>query len=493
MGVVVLHVFGVALETVLGIRIFSKMFPKREQVEWKQIFSEFVLNSLLLYTIQINFLEDFSKNCKWIIFIVLTAEFLFYRGYIEQMLAEKVRAGINILIFLIQFSILVGILSWNGWLSYISIGNIILGNMYLPFFLYRYFKSSYFRAHIYEVLYLTAIGLMKNVYMVFIGADEKLSIGSVNLSGIMHTYPVLIYGILINTLIYLCIKYFGVEKLLKKMIVGHMIWTVFAAFGAIQLLSLLTDLGLNGYSVKDLSIVLLFTAAVILLLLFVLARAFLNLVEGEKKLLDVRNEAMEQQYQELQEAYQQNRCLIHDQKHMIQYMVECLESNEIEKAISFARKYGEGISKQSKHAWTGLPTLDFILNMKKRKMDAFSIEFSLHAELEYLPIDDTDFVVLLGNLFDNAIDAAKLCEFGKREIDVFLRNVNEMFVLQMTNTSVKEPKRKKDKFITSKEEKDMHGLGLESVRRIVEKHGGSIDFEYDMTMFRVKILIDEIQ
>ena len=67
----------------------------------------------------------------------------------------------------------------------------------------------------------------------------------------------------------------------------------------------------------------------------------------------------------------------------------------------------------------------------------------------------------------------------------------QIILLQMRNTSTEIPKRKNEQFITSKQEKNKHGLGLESVRRIVEKYEGCIDFEYDTTMFQVKILVAE--
>lgn len=493
MGVVVLHVFGVALETVLGIDAFCKTFSKRKEVECKHIASEYVLNSLLVCIIGMNFLQGISETGMLIFYLTISGIFLFYRLYVEKkvFICEQIRKVINAGIFWAQLFGAVAILAWTGWLSYISTSRIMAGNLFLPFLLYRYYKCSLVQAYIYEVLYLSTIGLMKNTYMVFVGAVGQLGINSVNLSGIMHTYPVVMYEILICILIYFCVKYFAVGKLLFKVMTQHKVVMILGTIGEFQLLSLLTDLGVDRFNVKDLCIALLFTVGVILILLFVLAKTFLNRIEGEKKILDVRNDAMEQQYQELQDAYQQNRCLIHDEKHMIQYMVECLENNETQKALNFAQKYREDIAKQSKHAWTGLPTLDFVLNIKKRKMDVYSIEFSLNAQLEHLMIDDADFVVLMGNLFDNAIDAAKQCEVGKREINLSLRNVNEMFLLQMRNTSTQMPKRKKGQFVTSKQERNKHGLGLESVRRIVEKYEGCIDFEYDTTMFQVKILIAE--
>ena len=122
-------------------------------------------------------------------------------------------------------------------------------------------------------------------------------------------------------------------------------------------------------------------------------------------------------------------------------------------------------------------------------MDKYAIEFSLNAQIEYLPMEDADFVVMLGNILDNAIEAAQICEIGKREVNLSVRNVNEMFILQLTNTSTQLPKMRKGQFITTKNEADKHRWGLESVRHIVEKYKGNIDFKYDEKMFQVNIFI----
>lgn len=219
-------------------------------------------------------------------------------------------------------------------------------------------------------------------------------------------------------------------------------------------------------------------------------RIFTNMLNGEKELLDVRNEAVEQQYRELRSAYERNRCLLHDEKHMLQYMEACLENNEIQKAREFAAKCQAKIIDRSQRSWTGIPTLDFMVNMKKRKMDEFLIEFHLNAQVDTIPMDDADFVVLMGNLFDNAIEAAKKCTIGKREIMLSIKNVNDIFLLQIQNTSSAVPTVKKERFITSKSDPENHGWGIKSARHIVEKYHGDIHFTYDETMFQVCVMIE---
>jgi len=78
---------------------------------------------------------------------------------------------------------------------------------------------------------------------------------------------------------------------------------------------------------------------------------------------------VERQYRELQIAYEQNRQLIHDEKQMIQYLGECLDAEDYQSASRFLREYRQDIAQKQRRSWTGISTLDFLLNLKKRVMD----------------------------------------------------------------------------------------------------------------------------
>ena len=43
------------------------------------------------------------------------------------------------------------------------------------------------------------------------------------------------------------------------------------------------------------------------------------------------------------------------------------------------------------------------------------------------------------------------------------------------------------KFVTTKTDTSAHGYGIESVKHIVEKYQGEINFDYDEVMFQVRI------
>ena len=74
------------------------------------------------------------------------------------------------------------------------------------------------------------------------------------------------------------------------------------------------------------------------------------------------------------------------------------------------------------------------------------------------------------------------------EKDIFENWEFESYVFTV-NTSIKAPQVKDGRLLTRKEDQYAHGLGVESVKRIVEKYNGSISFLYDDEHFEVNILI----
>ncbi len=200
---------------------------------------------------------------------------------------------------------------------------------------------------------------------------------------------------------------------------------------------------------------------------------------------------MKHQYQELSDAYERYRHLVHDEKHILSYLKECLEDGAYTEALSFIESSQNRMTDKSKSFWTGITTLDFMLNIKKRKMDRLGIQFELSAGVSVIPMEDADFVVFLGNLLDNAIEAVEKCTPENRRIWISIQNANEMFLLRMKNSYTVVPQRKKGRFLTQKGDEKNHGIGIESVKQIVEKYEGEIQFEYNHLYFDVNFFMTE--
>ena len=137
---------------------------------------------------------------------------------------------------------------------------------------------------------------------------------------------------------------------------------------------------------------------------------------------------------------------------------------------------------------TDKKTLSVLLNAKIRLAKAKNIDFTSFIMSQDIPMRSKDLCTLLGNILDNAIEAAEKSG-NKKYIELMMQNTEEGYVISCENSLSVKPVLKKGKFFTLKEDKSKHGIGVENIKDIVSKYQGEINFDYDDEMFRVRLVL----
>ncbi len=193
----------------------------------------------------------------------------------------------------------------------------------------------------------------------------------------------------------------------------------------------------------------------------------------ENELLRQRVHSDQEKVSDLSAAYCQQRQQTHDFKSHMKAVEALLSAGSFDRALDYVRNWTAN-AQQSPQAvvHTNNPLVDALLNQKYQQAKEQGISVSLLADdLENLPIGDADFVTVLSNLLDNAIEAAAQCE-QERAIHIKMQsNGNGKFILSVRNTS--QPVHIIGETIqTTKPDPMAHGFGLANVKRIVAKNGG---------------------
>ncbi|MDO5410017.1 MAG: GHKL domain-containing protein [Lachnospiraceae bacterium] len=203
-----------------------------------------------------------------------------------------------------------------------------------------------------------------------------------------------------------------------------------------------------------------------------------------------RNNRKEQEFLALKESYENSRKLLHNKKYELQHVLFLIEQQKDDDAKRFIKDIFQQIGEQQKkYVWTGVSEIDILLSKLKQKSEEQQILLQVDCDIRKIAIETADFCVLLGNLLDNALEAAQQCPKGKRFISILIKNVNEMTVLKITNTYQQEPVLKIDGRFQSGKSGDGHGWGIESVKDIVKRYSGEIDIKFMDHRFYVSILI----
>jgi Signal transduction histidine kinase regulating citrate/malate metabolism len=142
---------------------------------------------------------------------------------------------------------------------------------------------------------------------------------------------------------------------------------------------------------------------------------------------------------------------------------------------------------------TGNISVDAILTSKTAVMQKSDIHFSFYSTpLDQLPLSEKQFIIILSNILDNAIEGIMRLpsDACSREIKlIFSRNWDIFSVICENDMNPETISFKDGNFVSSKEVSFMHGFGTQSVRKIVESAGGMIDYSAEDKKFIVNIML----
>ena len=93
-------------------------------------------------------------------------------------------------------------------------------------------------------------------------------------------------------------------------------------------------------------------------------------------------------------------------------------------------------------------------------------------------VHDSDISAMVGNLLDNAFEAAKQAENGKIEFSLYTID-GKSCVVSVINTALTAPKCENETLVSAKPDANSHGYGIKSIKKTAEKYGGSYSWFYD--------------
>ncbi len=188
-----------------------------------------------------------------------------------------------------------------------------------------------------------------------------------------------------------------------------------------------------------------------------------------------------------EKKYREVRQIQHDMKNHLQCISLLLQEKETMKAQTYI---ADMMRNRLNFGYAGVKTghhvVDVIANTKLSQCTEEQIEIAVNISPFALEMDDIDICIILGNLFDNAIEACRAVE-GDRFIYFEMAEYKgyvKLLIRNSVNGSVLE---NNPELKTTKKEKRFHGVGLKSVKDTVRKYGGMIDFYEQNQEFTVDV------
>ncbi len=211
----------------------------------------------------------------------------------------------------------------------------------------------------------------------------------------------------------------------------------------------------------------------------------------DKQIGAYQRDLIETHYAKVQNMYKQIRGWRHDYRNHIQTMKAYAAAGDMESIKTYLDALDTDLSTVDTVIKTGNAMADAILNSKISLAKSKKINVHADAHIPYnLTTSELDLCVIIGNLFDNAIEASLALPEDKRMIRVYMDMKNTQLYISFTNFtgSTKLPK-VNGRFRTTKGRG--HGFGLVRIDNIVERLDGYISRNSEDGAFTTEILIPQ--
>ena len=162
------------------------------------------------------------------------------------------------------------------------------------------------------------------------------------------------------------------------------------------------------------------------------------------------------------------KALRHDMKHhMNELKLLAVKDNSraIEKYIGDMEEF---ITNPNEIVSSGNLEIDSVMNYMIRRAKEELRTVNVNVRLPKTVSHSFDVNVILGNLLENAVEAARQTE--EKRLDVRVELQQGVLRIQIENSYNGKLEKRHQRLFTTKKEKRLHGIGLQNVRKIEEKH-----------------------
>ena len=212
----------------------------------------------------------------------------------------------------------------------------------------------------------------------------------------------------------------------------------------------------------------------------------------DKHIAAYQRDLIETHYREVDTMYKQMRGWRHDYRNHIPTMKALAASGDMNAVKEYLDQLDADLAAVDTVVKTGNAMADAILNSKITLAKSKGISVKADADIPVmLKMSEVDLCVIIGNLFDNAIEACMSLPEEQRYIRLYMDMKNTQLYISLTNfTATGKLTKVGNRFLTTKG--SGHGFGLIRMDSIVERLGGYLSRNSEDGAFTTEILIPQV-
>lgn len=214
-----------------------------------------------------------------------------------------------------------------------------------------------------------------------------------------------------------------------------------------------------------------------------------NMNSTQSKLMQNRLQMQTKYYKDIEKYNQDMSRYKHDMLNHLDNIYGMLEQQDIEGAEEYLVSIHNNLQKVKAVINTGNSIIDVIFNSKASLAREYNIAcYNNIVVPPRISINSVDLSIILSNVLDNAIEAnQKITE--NRFIDSHIHIYKDSLFISVSNRFDGNVRFQHDSYLTTKKEQSDHGIGLQNVKYVVNKHEGTMKIEHDDQIFTLSIML----
>lgn len=434
-----------------------------------------ILKSILTYNKNFNN----TKKIYFIIALLLT----YFISRIGVFLYTVNRGDYNIIINIIYILVLI---IWGAYYNYFY--NIQILKYVVSFFLFDVYYSL-IKSTLSRNLFFRVTGSV-------VSSEKALSVSSYENAKVeLYTYLTVI---VIYTIGYFIFKFLNNKlQLYKENKINYIYLSIALLANLITIIIIFINKKMErfgGYS--ELYVVgyivtpkLILASSLVIIIVFIkIIRE--NRLKSQNEIIKNKLDMQYSYYLSIQESHMKVKKLYHDINNHI-CCIENLKNNNVE-INEYVNNLKDEIKEFKSVYNTGNIILDIIINEKsdlcKKKGIKFICDINFSKVNFIRPIDVSS---IFANILDNAIEACD--KINDEGISKYIRIKGTIsksyFVIKCENSKINSVKVNKNRLLTEKKDKFMHGIGIQSIKSSLKKYDGELLFEDETNKFTITIYI----
>ena len=212
----------------------------------------------------------------------------------------------------------------------------------------------------------------------------------------------------------------------------------------------------------------------------------------DKRIQEYQSTLAKTHYDEVETMYKEMQGWRHDYKNHISVLKSYAHDGDIMGLMHYLDELNDDLSSLERKLHTGNKMTDAILNSKIALAREKKVKVIAEAQiLTAVTTPEIDLCIILGNLFDNALEANLALPEEQRLIRIYMtmKQNNQLYISFTNFTATKKQEKLNGRFNTTKGRG--RGFGLVRMDQIVKRHHGYISRNSEEGAFSTEILLPQ--